>query len=99
MAEAARRARAEAAQASELAGNPPAAGGRALGPAPSPWEAPDLAALHASPALRMQQRLAERIGEEAIEDRWPWRATVAFVLVTCSAFWTTVYALLRVLIG
>ena len=52
-----------------------------------------------SPALLMQHRLAERIVEDEAADRWPWRVTVAFVLVTCSAFWTTLYALLRVLIG
>lgn len=52
-----------------------------------------------SPALLMQRRLAERIEADEPEDRWPWRLTVAFVMVSCSAFWITLYAFLRVLIG
>ena len=49
-----------------------------------------------SPALLMQQRLA---GEIARDDRWSWRMTVAFVLLTCSAFWTGLYGLLRLVVG
>ena len=60
----------------------------------SPWDAPN-APMIGSPALRLQQRLAEEI----TEDRWPWSLTAAFVLGTCSAFWITLYALLRLLIG
>ena len=60
-----------------------------------PWAAPSAAALAASPALRLQQRLAD----EVVEERWSWRLTAAFVIGTCSAFWVTTYALLRLLIG
>ena len=95
-------------------GDEAAGSAAALGPALGPWEVPrgardgSWAGSRAgsregrgvpSPALLMQHRLAERVVEDEAADRWPWRVTVAFVLVTCSAFWTTLYALLRVLVG
>ena len=70
----------------------------ASAPSLGPWDAAGVPHPASSPALLMQQRLAERIAEDGV-DRWSWRLTVGFVLVSCSAFWTTVYALLRLLLG
>ena len=71
---------------------------RRAGPDPKatagPWTPPSAAGL-ASPALRLQQRLADEVTEE----RWPWSLTAAFVIGTCSAFWVMIYAVLRLLIG
>ena len=49
-----------------------------------------------SPALLMQARLADEVTRE---ERWSWRLTVTFILVTCTAFWGGLYALMRALVG
>ena len=69
--------------------------------AAGPWHATGAAGTPnapLSPALLMQQRLAERIGDDDVS-RWPWRVTVSFVLISCSAFWVALYALLRVIVA
>jgi hypothetical protein len=53
-----------------------------------------------SPARRMQATLGREFGAvEAEGEPWPLRRTVAFVTITCGAFWTAVYLVVRALVG
>lgn len=51
-----------------------------------------------SPARRMQQTLGREFAE--VEDQpWSQRRTIAFVALTCGAFWTCVYFVVAALVG
>ncbi len=44
-----------------------------------------------SPARALQGRLSAGLSDPPVEKKWPRSATVAFVIVTCGAFWALVY--------
>lgn len=55
-------------------------------------------AMFRSPARRMQETLGREFA--AVEDEpWSPRRTVAFVTLTCGAFWTCVYFVVRAALG
>ncbi len=53
-----------------------------------------------SPARHMQETLGREFAAHyATEEAWPLRRTVAFVMLTCGAFWTAVYFLIAAFVG
>ena len=53
-----------------------------------------------SPARRMQETLGREFAEVELDGKpWSQRRTIAFVALTCGAFWTCVYFLIAALMG
>jgi len=48
------------------------------------------AAATASPAAQLQDQLYEAFAQAEAHERWSYRRTAAFLLVTCGGFWASV---------